>query len=174
MPLVQITALELALQLPECKFHNIFRHELRNSFLLTDAHFRLILQHHCEGMLELQTQWLTPLASAVRYDSCTQEVIRLADHLSDEPTSSSVELCWLQPLVCDGSLVAIPEEDEELEPQDDNEAMAKAPEEVLLRDILDSSDDDDDKNDSVILPTISLKWSSPEVEQYQCYSQLRA
>ncbi|KAG9311839.1 hypothetical protein JVU11DRAFT_8089 [Chiua virens] len=144
----ELTALELALQLPE----------------YLPYHF--LLQHRCDAMLELQVQWPTPLASAARYASCVQDTLRVANQLSGSGTPSSAQLHWIPPIIYDLPLAAHIEDVEDNHPQqpiddDDHEG----PEEVLLSNVLDGSDKEDkeDKEDCpVATPSVKFEWTVPE------------
>jgi hypothetical protein len=118
-------------------------------------------------MKQLQVQWVTPLVSAVRYESRAREAITLAANLSGQTpsTNTNSEYCWLPSIMCDGrSIVNLDSEDKDVgdETTEDPEDAVMAPQALLLEDILDGGDNEEEEK-HIRVPVVHLQWEVPPV-----------
>lgn len=117
------------------------------------------LQQRRDHLLQLQSKWVTPLASATRFNSSAHMAVNLAITLSESTGPSQAVMYRLVPTSL--ALADSPEDDadEHIAP-----ALEEIAEEAVLLDILpDNTASDDEDDEPVGLPEFTISWQLPEV-----------
>ncbi|KAG1719291.1 hypothetical protein EDD22DRAFT_983371 [Suillus occidentalis] len=138
----ELTALELAIRSP------------------TNHPFSFPLQQWRDHILQLQTKWVTPLVSSIRFATNASIAVKLAITLSESKGPSETTIYDLIPMS-----LALPDPSLEDDTGEDFFAPEEAPEEAALSDILPDSTVSDDEEDIVGKPEYTICWQLPEVSQ---------
>lgn len=127
--------------------------------ILQDHPFSFPLQQRRDHVLQLQTKWVTPLVSSIRFATNASIAVKLAITLSESKGPSETTIYDLIPMS-----LALPDASLEDDTGEDFFAPEEAPEEAALLDILpDSTVSDDDEEDIVGKPEYTICWQLPEV-----------
>ncbi|KAG0694726.1 hypothetical protein DFH29DRAFT_985177 [Suillus ampliporus] len=146
----ELAALELALRSPA----------MLNS---EDQTFLFTIQQRRDHVLQLQTRWVTPLASATHFTSNGNAALKLAIALSGNQGSSTAAPYSLIPT---SLTLADPSPEEDTSEESTLHAFEEAAEQAALSDVLQDGaigDDDEEDTSSMGEPEFIIIWELPEV-----------
>jgi hypothetical protein len=165
----ELAALELALRSPASKW---LADICSLVLILEDETFLFPLQQRRDHVLQLQTRWVTPLASSIRFASNAKEAVNVALTLSGSKGGLDTSVYMLVP-----TTLALPEHTEDdtalgITVDDFEAADTIGAEEAALSDIFNGASDDEDSEkdaDSMGEPEVVFCWEPPEVLHHVPY-----
>ncbi|KAG1779269.1 hypothetical protein EV702DRAFT_1195245 [Suillus placidus] len=121
------------------------------------------LQQQRDHILQLQTRWVTPLASAIRFNSSANMAVDLAITLSASAGPSQAVMYRLVPT----SLMLADPSSEDNTDEHVMSAFEEVAEEAVLLDILpDNTASDDDDDEAMGQPEFRIIWELPEASAH--------